>query len=537
MASWRRARSKCSVVAGVLQTGLSRLGMVGGVHAEAAQVMTCEVGITGIDCKDRRFAHLGHHQFCTGACPDRVVAPSTENIQMTRSISASAQRAHAGVRCMGSRSSGVASQSHMLPWSVRLGAHQMSTVPVAAGIDASTPGVDISSATAAVPCDHHHHQRDNDDSNEDCDDVRDPRALVKDELDEISERMRSAVATETVIDLKAFEMASAARSTDRLVPCVGVTRCAMLQLPMLASAAEYFFQRQAQGKRLRPTILLLMAKSIPLAGDAGTMAHRRYCQSKIAEISEMIHVASLLHDDVIDKATTRRGVKSVNALLGNKLAILAGDFLLARASVSLAKLRNLEAVERLSTVIEHLVTGEIMQMSGDASCLNSIEHYLRKTYFKTASLVSNSAICVALFAEQDRHVAHAAGEFGKHLGLAYQLVDDILDFTGTSESLGKPACNDLNEGIATAPVLLASEEFQEMVPLISRNFKEEGDVQLALDLVKRSQGIARARQLALHHTELAVDAINALPDTTCARALKCRKALKHMASSLLSRAK
>eukprot|EP00899_Mesostigma_viride_P013080 jgi/Mesvir1/21773/Mv04173-RA.1 len=504
MASWRRARSKCSVVAGVLQTGLSRLGMVGGVHAEAAQVMTCEVGITGIDCKDRRFAHLGHHQFCTGACPDRVVAPSTENIQMTRSISASAQRAHAGVRCMGSRSSGVASQSHMLPWSVRLGAHQMSTVPVAAGIDASTPGVDISSATAAVPCDHHHHQRDNDDSNEDCDDVRDPRALVKDELDEISERMRSAVATE---------------------------------LPMLASAAEYFFQRQAQGKRLRPTILLLMAKSIPLAGDAGTMAHRRYCQSKIAEISEMIHVASLLHDDVIDKATTRRGVKSVNALLGNKLAILAGDFLLARASVSLAKLRNLEAVERLSTVIEHLVTGEIMQMSGDASCLNSIEHYLRKTYFKTASLVSNSAICVALFAEQDRHVAHAAGEFGKHLGLAYQLVDDILDFTGTSESLGKPACNDLNEGIATAPVLLASEEFQEMVPLISRNFKEEGDVQLALDLVKRSQGIARARQLALHHTELAVDAINALPDTTCARALKCRKALKHMASSLLSRAK
>lgn len=118
-------------------------------------------------------------------------------------------------------------------------------------------------------------------------------------------------------------------------------------------------------------------------------------QKRLAEITEMIHTASLFHDDVIDKATSRRNAASVNQVFGNKVAILGGDFLLSRASVALARLRNLEVVELLSTVIEHLVKGEIMQMkptssndgSNKAKNTAALEFYLRKNFYKTASLM------------------------------------------------------------------------------------------------------------------------------------------------------
>lgn len=114
-------------------------------------------------------------------------------------------------------------------------------------------------------------------------------------------------------------------------------------------------------------------------------------QQRLAEITELIHVASLLHDDVLDSAATRRGLRALNLEVGNKLAILAGDFLLARASVTLASLRNTEVIELLSRVLEHLVTGEVMQMTAKADRLVSFDHYFKKTYFKTASLIANSA--------------------------------------------------------------------------------------------------------------------------------------------------
>jgi len=145
-------------------------------------------------------------------------------------------------------------------------------------------------------------------------------------------------------------------------------------IPALGRAAEYFFRVGAEGKRVRPTVILLLASALPAAsvqfsqdwlradfspaGEHTINVRRR--QQRIAEVAEMIHVASLLHDDVIDNASTRRGMAALNALMGNKLAILAGDFLLARASLTLAALRNTEIVELLSKVLEDLVSGEIM---------------------------------------------------------------------------------------------------------------------------------------------------------------------------------
>jgi geranyl diphosphate synthase len=146
------------------------------------------------------------------------------------------------------------------------------------------------------------------------------------------------------------------------------------EIPALERAAEYFFRAGAEGKRLRSSMLLLAASALApappslhhLTIDPAPPAEHpqdvRRRQQRIAEITELIHVASLLHDDVIDSSGTRRGKKSLNAVVGNKVAILAGDFLLARASVSLASLQNSEAIMLMSQSLEHLVAGEILQV-------------------------------------------------------------------------------------------------------------------------------------------------------------------------------
>ncbi|MBA0548484.1 hypothetical protein Golob_019582 [Gossypium lobatum] len=138
-------------------------------------------------------------------------------------------------------------------------------------------------------------------------------------------------------------------------------------------------------------------------------------QQRIAEITEMIHVASLLHDDVLDDADTRRGVGSLNAVMGNKLAVLAGDFLLSRACLTLASLKNTEVVTLIATVVENLVTGETMQLTTASNKRFSMEYYMQKTYNKTASLMSNSCKSVALLAGHTAEIAMLAFEYGKNL--------------------------------------------------------------------------------------------------------------------------
>ncbi|KAH9328382.1 hypothetical protein KI387_000490, partial [Taxus chinensis] len=279
----------------------------------------------------------------------------------------------------------------------------------------------------------------------------DPFTLVADELGVLANRLRLMVVTE---------------------------------IPKLATAAEYFFKMGVEGKRFRPTVLLLMASSLTMAIPemAANSVHEGFAkelrlrQQRIAEITEMIHVASLLHDDVLDDAETRRGISSLNFIMGNKLAVLAGDFLLSRASVALASLKDTEVVELLSKVLEHLVTGEIMQMTTSAEQCCSMEYYMQKTFCKTASLMANSCKAIALLAGQPREVAMLAYDYGRNLGLAYQLVDDVLDFTGTTASLGKGPLSDMRQGIVTAPMLFALEEFPELHGVISRRFKNPGDV-------------------------------------------------------------
>ncbi|KAG5191230.1 geranyl-diphosphate synthase [Tribonema minus] len=281
--------------------------------------------------------------------------------------------------------------------------------------------------------------------------------------------------------------------------------------PVLQSAAQYFFDVDG-GKKVRPVMVLLMSRACNASCAPPPAPFALACQRRLAEITEMIHTASLFHDDVIDKADTRRGAPSANRAFGNKLAILAGDFLLARASVSLSRLRSVETVELLSTVIEHLVKGEVLQMRPhvDGAGTRAFEYYVHKTYYKTGSLMANSCQAAALLGGSPAAVQRDAHEYGKRVGLAFQLIDDVLDFEGSDASLGKPALNDLKEGLATAPVLLAAEEHPALLDMVARKFGRDGDAAAAHELVLRSDGIARARDLAIVQAELAMDAATRL---------------------------
>ncbi|ARV62315.1 solanesyl diphosphate synthase [Nostocales cyanobacterium HT-58-2] len=291
--------------------------------------------------------------------------------------------------------------------------------------------------------------------------------------------------------------------------------------PILCAAAEHLFG--AGGKRIRPAIVLLISRATMLEQDV-TPRHRR-----LAEITEMIHTASLVHDDVVDESQMRRGVPTVHSLFGNRIAILAGDFLFAQSSWYLANLDNLEVVKLLSEVIMDLAVGEIQQGLSRFDTSISIETYLKKSYYKTASLIANSSKAAGLLSEVPQETAEHLYGYGRHLGLAFQIVDDILDFTSSTDTLGKPAGSDLKSGNLTAPVLFALEEQPYLEVLIEREFAQEGDLEQAMSLIHDSKGIQRARELAEQHANQAVELLADLSSS------ESRQALIEMADYVLSR--
>lgn len=294
--------------------------------------------------------------------------------------------------------------------------------------------------------------------------------------------------------------------TDNLKQLIGARH------PILGAAAEHLFQ--AGGKRIRPAIVLLVSRAT-MPDHQLTHRHRR-----LAEITEMIHTASLVHDDVVDEADLRRKVETVNNLFGNKIAVLAGDFLFAQSSWYLANLDNLEVVKLLSEVIRDFAEGEILQSLNSFDVGASIDAYLDKSYYKTASLMANSAKAAGVLSEVATEVTENLYNYGRNLGLAFQIVDDILDFTGSTEVLGKPAGLDLASGKLTAPVFYALKEQPYLEILIEREFSEPEDLSKALELIKNSDGINQARQLAANHAHMAAENLSCLAASASTEALK-----------------
>uniref|UniRef100_A0A1A8M749 All trans-polyprenyl-diphosphate synthase PDSS1 n=4 Tax=Nothobranchius TaxID=28779 RepID=A0A1A8M749_9TELE len=274
----------------------------------------------------------------------------------------------------------------------------------------------------------------------------------------------------------------------------------------LKHLCDYYFD--GKGKAIRPIIVILMARALNIhSNQAGDLLPG---QRAIAMISEMIHTASLVHDDVIDGSDERRGKRSINDVWGERKAILAGDFILSASTMVLARIGNSTVIKLLSQVIEDLVRGEFMQLGSKENQNERFKHYLEKTFKKTASLIAHSCKAVSLLVNSDPDVHEIAYQYGKNVGIAFQLVDDVLDFTSGANRLGKPAAADLKLGLATGPVLFACEQFPELHAMIMRRFSSKGDVDRAWEFVLQSDGVQQTTFLARRYCDEAIRHISLL---------------------------
>lgn len=291
------------------------------------------------------------------------------------------------------------------------------------------------------------------------------------------------------------------------------------------------------GKLMRPALVALMAHAL-----VPREVSQRFMDSEIgdlndphpdtirpflrlAEVTELIHTASLVHDDVIDNSDTRRGRPSLHKIYDAKRAVLAGDYLLARASYYIATLQVPRVVVLMTTALEELTSGELMQMDG---CFD-IERYKEKSYCKTASLIANSLASTAVLADREEQFETMAFQFGKNLGIAFQIVDDCLDITGSEKDLGKPKLADLKEGIATLPVLLAAQKEAKVDEAVRRRFTDPADQQLCLDAINKHGTVAEALHHADQHCKMSLEALEMLEPSPA------RDALENALSLVLNR--
>ena len=278
------------------------------------------------------------------------------------------------------------------------------------------------------------------------------------------------------------------------------------------------------GKRIRPMLLLLSAK----ACGSNSESRRR-----LGSVVEMLHTATLVHDDIIDEASTRRGRPSSNTTWGNAKCVLAGDWLYMQAFQSALAERNFRVLDLLISLTQQMVEGELLQMEKLGHLINE-EEYFDLIFRKTACLFQVSMQMGAVIADEsprrnsavfsEAQFEGALGEYGRNLGLAFQIVDDVLDLTATDLALGKPAASDLREGKATLAVIHALERGtgadREAIRtvLADRSFARVSHPQI-LEILKRHGSIAYAMDTACAYAEVARQSIAELPDTEFKRAL------------------
>ncbi len=269
------------------------------------------------------------------------------------------------------------------------------------------------------------------------------------------------------------------------------------------------------GKRLRPAVLLLAAGA---AGYRGAGAIR------LGAVVELIHTATLMHDDVIDGADTRRGRPSANTRWGNHMSVLAGDWLYMQSFQLALQERNFRILDLLIDLAQHMVEGELLQWTHLGRIDLTEEEALDLAFRKTACLFSGSARLGAILARATPAAEALLADYGRCAGLAFQLVDDLLDFTASAEQLGKPVLSDLREGKVTLPLLYALAASDSAARVLVAHVladKEFGRVSAAeiTALVSDSGALDRARQLACDYAAKAKAALEPLPDSEYRRAL------------------
>jgi octaprenyl-diphosphate synthase len=277
------------------------------------------------------------------------------------------------------------------------------------------------------------------------------------------------------------------------------------EIKPIAEIGEYILS--AGGKRIRPALLLLTAKML---GEVSPMAIR------LAAVVEFIHNATLVHDDIIDGADTRRGRPSANSHWGNSMTVLAGDWLYMQSfAVALCE-KNFEVLNTLIGITQKMVEGELLQLTLLGQSQITQQQLLDIVERKTAYLFSGCTKLPAIAAGLNHGSAERLGDIGKSLGMAFQLVDDLLDLTSTSDILGKPAASDLKEGKITLPVFFAitnarADATQKVQAVLDeRNFRSVDRAEI-LRLIERSDGLERTRELAHQYARRAIQLLEEFP--------------------------
>ena len=262
----------------------------------------------------------------------------------------------------------------------------------------------------------------------------------------------------------------------------------------------------AGGKRIRPALVLLFANAFDYHG-----VHHH----SLAAVVEFIHTATLLHDDVVDESSLRRGLPTANSLFGNAASVLVGDFIYSRAFQMMVSVNDLRVMQILADATNIIAEGEVMQLLNMRNADVTEEYYLKVIHSKTAKLFEAAASIGALIAKASEAEIEVAAEYGRSLGTAFQLIDDVLDYTGDETEIGKNLGDDLREGKMTLPLIYlmgnGSDEQRELVRNCIEN-GNEGAFKQILAAITASGGLEYARQEAVKAAQSAANAIIRIPE-------------------------
>ena len=269
----------------------------------------------------------------------------------------------------------------------------------------------------------------------------------------------------------------------------------------------------AGGKRIRPRLVLLFAQALGFEGQE---------RFELAAIVEFIHTATLLHDDVVDESGLRRGRETANALFGNAASVLVGDFLYSRAFQMMVSVNRMRVLDVLADATNVIAEGEVLQLMNMHDPDLAVDSYLRVIRFKTAKLFEASARLGAVLADATPTLEEACADYGRSLGTAFQLVDDLLDYEGATTELGKNVGDDLREGKPTLPLLIAMSRGSQGERALIRHAIEHGEVarlRELVEIVRHTGAIEATRDAARAEADIALHCAAMLPPSNAREAL------------------
>jgi len=282
------------------------------------------------------------------------------------------------------------------------------------------------------------------------------------------------------------------------------------EVVMIRTIGEYIIS--AGGKRMRPAMVLMMANAL---GYKGNLHHI------LAAVIEFIHTSTLLHDDVVDESDMRRGRETANAVFGNAASVLVGDYLYSRSFEMMVEVDSMRVMQILSQATTVIAEGEVLQLLNVHDPDVTVERYLQVVRYKTAKLFEAATQVGAVLAGVSEELEEAAAAYGRHIGTAFQLIDDVLDYSGNVESLGKNVGDDLREGKPTLPLIRVMEVgTPEQQQLIRQAIETgEADFEAVATAIRSTDALDYTRQMAVKEAQMARDALQDFPESAYKKSL------------------